>query len=117
VIAKLTGLFLGAGASYEVGMPLVWELTEELFRWLTPMARMLVIRIREQRLVGPKVGAAPQSACVSTKTYAGRLTAEGMRGVLLRRGARVGARFGLRALRVGSKWVEAEPRHVGRSDS
>lgn len=36
MIAKLTGLFLGAGASYEVGMPLVWELTEELFRWLTP---------------------------------------------------------------------------------
>jgi hypothetical protein len=32
----LTGLFLGAGASYEVGMPLVWDLTEELKRWLTP---------------------------------------------------------------------------------
>lgn len=36
VVAKLTGLFLGAGASYEVGMRLVWELTEELFRWITP---------------------------------------------------------------------------------
>jgi hypothetical protein len=32
----LTGLFLGAGASYEVGMPLVWELTTELKAWLTP---------------------------------------------------------------------------------
>jgi hypothetical protein len=32
----LTGLFLGAGASVEVGMPLVWELTDELKRWLTP---------------------------------------------------------------------------------
>lgn len=32
---KLTGLFLGAGASYEAGMPLVWELTTELKNWLT----------------------------------------------------------------------------------
>lgn len=32
----LTGLFLGAGASYEVGMPLVWELTSEIKAWLTP---------------------------------------------------------------------------------
>jgi hypothetical protein len=32
----LTGLFLGAGASVEVGMPLVGELTEELKQWLTP---------------------------------------------------------------------------------
>lgn len=33
---KQTGLLLGAGASYEVGMPLVWELTKELKDWLTP---------------------------------------------------------------------------------
>ena len=33
---NLTGLFLGAGASYEVGMPLVWDLTAELKEWLTP---------------------------------------------------------------------------------
>lgn len=32
----LTGLFLGAGATCEVGMPLVWDLTDELRRWLTP---------------------------------------------------------------------------------
>ena len=32
---KLTGLFLGAGASYEAGMPLVCELTSELTNWLT----------------------------------------------------------------------------------
>jgi hypothetical protein len=32
----LTGLFLGAGASYEVAMPLVWELTNEIKAWLTP---------------------------------------------------------------------------------
>src|SRR2546425_7747 len=31
----LTGLFIGAGASYEVGMPLVWDLTSELKAWLT----------------------------------------------------------------------------------
>lgn len=31
----LTGLFLGAGASYEAGMPLVWGLTEEIKDWLT----------------------------------------------------------------------------------
>jgi hypothetical protein len=31
----LTGLFLGAGASYEAGMPLVWELTAEIKNWLT----------------------------------------------------------------------------------
>src|SRR4051812_3113837 len=30
------GLFLGAGASYEGGMPLVWELTAEIKNWLTP---------------------------------------------------------------------------------
>ena len=33
---NLTGLFLGAGASYEAGMPLVSELTTELTNWLTP---------------------------------------------------------------------------------
>jgi len=33
---KLAGLFIGAGASYEIGMPLVWELTDELRNWLTP---------------------------------------------------------------------------------
>ena len=32
----LTGLLLGAGASYDLGMPLVWELTNELKKWLTP---------------------------------------------------------------------------------
>lgn len=32
----LTGLFLGAGASYEAGMPLVSELTAEIKSWLTP---------------------------------------------------------------------------------
>ncbi len=34
--AGLTGLFLGAGASYEAGLPIVWELTEEITSWLTP---------------------------------------------------------------------------------
>ena len=33
---KLTGLFLGAGASYELGMPLVQDLTKEITNWLTP---------------------------------------------------------------------------------
>ena len=32
----LTGLLLGAGASYDLGMPLLWELTHELKSWLTP---------------------------------------------------------------------------------
>ncbi|MDL2407287.1 hypothetical protein PY650_16765 [Rhizobium calliandrae] len=32
---NLTGLLLGAGASYELGMPLVWELTGEIKTWLT----------------------------------------------------------------------------------
>lgn len=32
----LTGLFLGAGASFELGMPLVWDLTAELKGPLTP---------------------------------------------------------------------------------
>lgn len=31
-----TGLLLGAGASFENGMPLVWDLTTELKKWLTP---------------------------------------------------------------------------------
>lgn len=31
----LTGLFLGAGASFDVGMPLVWDLTTELKTWLS----------------------------------------------------------------------------------
>jgi hypothetical protein len=30
------GLFLGAGASFEAGMPLVWDLTAEMKAWLTP---------------------------------------------------------------------------------
>ena len=33
---RLTGLFFGAGASYEAGMPLLWELTAEIKNWLTP---------------------------------------------------------------------------------
>ena len=33
---ELTGLLLGAGASYDLGMPLVNELTHELKSWLTP---------------------------------------------------------------------------------
>lgn len=33
---ELTGFFLGAGASYECGMPLVCGLTTELTNWLTP---------------------------------------------------------------------------------
>ena len=32
---RSTGLLIGAGASYELGMPLVWELTAELKAWLT----------------------------------------------------------------------------------
>jgi hypothetical protein len=31
----LAGLLLGAGASYEIGMPLVWDITAELRGWLT----------------------------------------------------------------------------------
>ena len=31
----LTGLFLGAGASFEADMPLAWELTGEIKKWLT----------------------------------------------------------------------------------
>lgn len=34
--SPLTGLLLGAGASYEVGMPLVCDITAELKSWLTP---------------------------------------------------------------------------------
>jgi hypothetical protein len=37
-IPELTGLFLGAGFSYEVGMPLVWELTSELKETLTALS-------------------------------------------------------------------------------
>jgi hypothetical protein len=33
---SLTGLLIGAGASHCAGMPLVWELTDELRAWLTP---------------------------------------------------------------------------------
>ena len=33
---KLTGFLIGAGASYEVGMPLALELTNEIRDWLTP---------------------------------------------------------------------------------
>ena len=33
---ELTGLFLGAGASFEAGLPIVWELTSEIRGWLTP---------------------------------------------------------------------------------
>ena len=33
---ELTGLLLGAGASYDVGMPLVWELDDEFKTFLTP---------------------------------------------------------------------------------
>ena len=32
---QLTGLLIGAGASYELGIPLVWDLTRELKAWLT----------------------------------------------------------------------------------
>jgi hypothetical protein len=46
---ELTGLFLGAGASYEAGMPLVWELTTEIRAWLTPeKLRQFNVGWREQ---------------------------------------------------------------------
>ena len=32
---NLTGVLLGAGASYDLGMPLLWELTHEIKSWLT----------------------------------------------------------------------------------
>lgn len=32
----MKALFIGAGATYDCGMPLVWELTAEIRRWLTP---------------------------------------------------------------------------------
>ncbi len=32
---RFAGLFLGAGASAELGMPLAWELTAEIKNWLT----------------------------------------------------------------------------------
>ena len=32
----MKSLFLGAGSSYELGLPLVWELTAEIKNWLTP---------------------------------------------------------------------------------
>jgi len=35
-MSKRKGLFLGAGASYDFGMPLVWQLTKEIRNWLTP---------------------------------------------------------------------------------
>ena len=35
-LKPLTGLFLGAGASYEAGMPLVWDLTTQIKNLLTP---------------------------------------------------------------------------------
>lgn len=34
-MAKEIGLLIGAGASCELGMPLVWDLTRELKKWLT----------------------------------------------------------------------------------
>ncbi|QJD91656.1 hypothetical protein HH213_17125 [Duganella dendranthematis] len=46
---KNIGLFLGAGASYEAGMPLVWELTQEIRTWLTPeKLRQFNVGWREQ---------------------------------------------------------------------
>lgn len=32
----MKALFIGAGATYDCGMPLVWELTAEIKRWMTP---------------------------------------------------------------------------------
>ena len=51
----LTGLFLGAGASVELGMPLVWDLTKELRDWLT------VEKLRGfNRLAAARGGAYPE---------------------------------------------------------
>jgi hypothetical protein len=38
-----TGLFLGAGASFEAGMPLVWDLTAQIKAWLTPENSRLLL--------------------------------------------------------------------------
>ncbi|AZD50091.1 hypothetical protein [Pseudomonas chlororaphis] len=46
---RLTGLFLGAGASYDVSMPLVWELTSDIKKWLTAeKLKLLNVGWREQ---------------------------------------------------------------------
>ncbi len=53
---SLTGIFLGAGASAEIGLPLVWDLTRELQDCLTPdMLRSLNLGWREQGLGYPDV--------------------------------------------------------------
>lgn len=36
IIKIMQALFLGAGASFDCGLPLTWELTAEIQRWLTP---------------------------------------------------------------------------------
>ena len=66
----LTGVLLGAGASYDVGMPLAMELTDELKRWLTPDKLMELNRVWRARGLGYHDDA--------IATLAGNLAAAGM---------------------------------------
>lgn len=56
----MQGLLLGAGASFDCGLPLVWELTAELKRWLKPSK---IAEINEVRRVH---GSAWDDAIVET---------------------------------------------------
>lgn len=49
---RLTGLLLGAGASYDIGMPLAFELTTELTNWLTPAKLRWLNNIWQQQGAG-----------------------------------------------------------------
>ena len=57
--SHLTGLLLGAGASYDLGMPLLWELTRELKSWLTP--EKLRSLNQHWKQAGPEFGYADQA--------------------------------------------------------
>jgi hypothetical protein len=65
---QLTGLFLGAGASYEAGLPLVWELTDELKKWLTPA------KLREFNQGWRLQGGRPRSAEIIGRNFVSSLS-------------------------------------------
>jgi hypothetical protein len=47
---KLKGLFLGAGFSYEAGMPLMWELTSDIKEWLSRTSFAISILAGESKV-------------------------------------------------------------------
>ena len=109
----LTGLLLGAGASYDIGMPLASELTTELTDWLTPAKLEWLNSMWQQQEGGYSEATIDDFARILTMDD---MTYEHMMGYLEVQSERIRARsqeyHGLRTFLSEMTYVLLRDRHV-----